>query len=473
MQTEKILKMETRILFYGVSLFVIILGFSNLLVNKEILYVSKSLRSLCMAMFFLLENSIGMVTTISIIVVLGWRLKKLLTRKNEKGIVFLKEHIYRQYFDTISDGIIAFSPDKVILMNANGKQVIEDNMLLSDDACSIQNNKNFKELMNMVFESTESLDISSYKIVNSKKEEHYYHVKTFTDYYENKRIGFVILKEIEHPDNTQIITEYTESMNLDNTKFEILNKISHELRTPINILQGVLYNSINTVEEIQDGIIKEKLMRDISIYDRNIRRILKLSNSFIGLMEMSTSVNSLYFQNCDIINIIKSLSEASKEYAIKKSRKIEFISEAEELFCAVDVDKFEKMVLNLLSNAIKFSTVNSKIRIKVVEKDRELKIDVCSTGEIIEEEQLENIFKLFNQGEHLLTRSNEGLGLGLRFVKQYAEMHGGKVEVKTLDRETKFSVRIPIRIYDNLQQVDSAIEAEICKQKVMVEFSDI
>jgi signal transduction histidine kinase len=475
MHNEKILKMEAKILFYTVFLFLIILGFSYLLTNEEVLYITNNPRALCIWIIYMMKNSLEVVFAIVAIVLSGIILKKMIERKKEANYFLKKEAIYRQFFNQTSDPIIVFTSHKIISMNAAANYMMEEiSLSLKKEECSILHSKSFKELMNRIYESSEPVDLS-YKKVDGEEEKYYYNIKGFTGYSGRKKIGFaVFMKDVHQKHSQELISEYTESLNSEKTNFEILNKISHELRTPINILQGTLYNSINTVEHIEDKCIREKLMQDISIYDRNIRRMLKLSNSFISLMEISTSGKSLYFQNCDIINVTKSLSEASKEYAVKKKRNIEFVAEADELFCAVDVDKFEKMILNLLSNAIKFSKENSKILIKVKEKDRELKIDVCSEGKIIEEKQKENIFKLFKQGEHLLTRSNEGLGLGLRFVKQYAEMHRGRVEFKsTRGGNTIFTIKIPVCNYENIQQADSFIEAEICKQKVKVEFSDL
>ncbi len=475
MNNEKILKMEAKMLFYAVSLFIIILGFSYLLINEEVLYIRSNPWALCIWMVYIIRNSLEAVFAVLVIGISGLMLKKMLEKKKKANPSITKEAIYRQFFELTSDGVIIFTPNQIISMNTAAKQMMKKTGLSCKAEFSIHHNIFLKELLDRIFESVEPFSILNYKIISKEEDEYYFNIKGFTGYSGREKIGVAVFKETAHQNhNQELIIEYTESLNSEKTKFEILNKISHELRTPINILQGIMYNSISTVEEIEDKHIREKLMRDISIYDRNIRRMQKLSNSFIGLMEMSTSVRSLYFQNCDIVNITKVLAEASEEYAVKKKRKIEFITEAENLFCAVDVDKFEKMILNLLSNAIKFSKENSKILIKVKEKDGELKIDVCSKGKIIEEKQKENIFKLFKQGEHLLTRSNEGLGLGLRFVKQYAEMHGGRVEFKsTMNGDTIFSIIMPICTYDNIQQIDSFIEAEICKQKVKVEFSDI
>lgn len=460
------------LLFLVVSLYSIILSFSDFLNINELFNIYNHVvpfltkfKTIDVDFFFKLLSYKILFVSVGVLIIYIYERTRVRRDACEK--------MYKHFCKMIPDGVIVFSRDKVIFANDLGNEIIRKKML-SDKKNLLKDNACIKELVERALNSTESIKSTSYKITNKKNMDYFFDVETLNSFLGNKKIGFIILKERKDRNTVHLIEKYLNDLGSERNNFEILNRISHELRTPINILQGVLYNSINTVEEINDNHLKSRLLKDFSIYDRNIHRMLKLSNSFIRLIEMQTSQNFMCYQNCDVVNIIKNLVETSKEYAKVNNNKIEFYSEIKNKYCAVDVDKFEKIILSLLSNAVKFSKPKSKILIRTSEKDRELKIDVCNVGKQIDKAQQEIIFKLFQQGEQLFTRSTEGLGLGLHFVKRYTELHGGRATVTSNNEgNTKFSITLPICFYDNLQQVDLIVEAERCKQKAKIEFSDL
>lgn len=385
------------------------------------------------------------------------------------------ENIHEFIFEMNPNGIIVFNDSKVIMANSVGKRMMREKVTLKDEQ-KYHVETGLGSLMKTALKSEHSFHVSNYRISNEENE-YFFDIDVLSGYYYHEKIGALIIKENENSgicdDSRKNVNSNIKNRNLEKASIDILDKISHEIRTPLNNLQGVLHNSKDIINTIEDEEIKNGLSRDFEIYDRNLKRIQKLTDSFIRLVGIKYN-DKLYFQSCDLINIIRSLSEASMEYAIRRDKRIDFFSSIDCRFGAVDVDKFEKMILSLISNAVKFSDFKSIIYIRVQEKEEKLIIEISSSGKMIEESQKKEIFQLFNQGEKLLTRSTEGLGLGLYFVKEYIEMHNGNVEVRSnYNGYTVFTVYLPINNHEGISQIDAAIEKEICRQKVDIEFSDI
>lgn len=459
---EKLIKMRTAILLYTLFFFNIILIYSNFTKHNN-----RQANNVVHEMYGLLTSvqwewhgvqiiSISLITAGAII-----GLKKIYEHKTMENKLEIFKSIYLSFFEMTPGAVFVFSCNKVLLTNSKAEEMFETR--------KIKDNVYFKELMQMVLDSHTSLNLINYKILDHNKMEHLYDIDTVNSFVGTQKIGVVVLKEKIEEDG-----EISELERVLPYHQEILAKMSHELRTPINILQGVLANSLATIEQLEDEAIKEKLMKDLAVFDRNMLRLLKLSENGIQLMEMDDYDDALQFKNCNVSHLIQNITDASMDYANKKKLKIELLDNMKSKYCAVDIDKFEKMILNLLSNAIKFGEQDSKILINIHESSRKLNIDICSKGNQIEPKEQEKMFKLFQQGENLLTRTHEGLGVGLHFVKKYAKMHGGKVGVRSdCEGNNVFSIHLPMYTNDSLKYVDVISEADIYRQKVKVEFSDI
>lgn len=384
---------------------------------------------------------------------------------NEYGDNKLK--LVKDSFHTIfktSSAVFIFSNNKILLTNSKANELFQTKI---DKENFIDDNPYFKQLMNIILKSQSSLNLLNYKIINHNNIERYYDIKTTKFGIGTKKISIIILKEsIKQNPALEEVLPFSQ---------EILAKMSHELRTPINILQGALTNSFFTVQEIQDKEIREKMLRSLATFDRNLLRILKLSDNVIHLMEIDSYHKDLKLTNCNVPNLIKNITDAALDYINEKKLKIELLNNMKTKYCAIDIEKFEKMILNLLSNAIKFGQHNSKIIINIYEKSRELYIEICNKGEKIQPEEQEKIFGLLKQGDNnLLTRTHEGLGVGLHLVNEYAKLHGGKVAVSSdCNGNNVFIIKLPMHINDRYQYVDVVTEVDLCKHKVKVEFSDL
>src|SRR5262249_20241372 len=110
-----------------------------------------------------------------------------------------------------------------------------------------------------------------------------------------------------------------------------------------------------------------------------------------------------------------------------------------------DAKRIIQCLTNLVGNAIKF-TPQGSVKISVERQGNVLLYSVSDTGIGIASDQLENVFREFQQADATLAREFEGTGLGLSIAKKFVEMHGGRIGVKSvLGKGSTFFFSIPIR----------------------------
>ena len=138
----------------------------------------------------------------------------------------------------------------------------------------------------------------------------------------------------------------------------------------------------------------------------------------------------------------------------------------EEIFVFYDNKKLETVFYNLLSNAVKFSPAGENVDVSISQDDGFIKIIFNNSGTEIPSEKLNNIFDRFYQVDDTGTRNFEGTGIGLSLVKEYVELHKGKIEVESKNNRTIFTIHLPLgknHLSENeIVQEDSAqLPAEI------------
>lgn len=259
------------------------------------------------------------------------------------------------------------------------------------------------------------------------------------------------------------------------TKNEFIANMSHELRTPINVIFGALQ-----LFEIYLGngsdINKEKLDVHLESMKRNCLRLSKLVNNLIDTTKIDSGFYIPSFNTYNIVSIIKEIALSVSEYAKHKNIELIFETSIDEMLIVCDFDMIERIMLNLISNAIKFT--KDSIHICVSKIDDEVIIMVKDNGIGIEKGNQAIIFERYKQVSKLLTRENEGSGIGLFLAKALVEMHGGSISVKSNYGEgCEFIIKLPIKTFDKeeiiLNPVNYPSDNHHFIEKMNVEFSDI
>ncbi|KZL90524.1 PAS domain-containing sensor histidine kinase [Clostridium magnum] len=263
----------------------------------------------------------------------------------------------------------------------------------------------------------------------------------------------------------------------DRIKTEFFTNISHELRTPINVIFSALQmEELMLKDYLNDNIPIDKF-KYIKMMKQNCYRLLRLINNLIDITKIDNGYFSLNESNDDIINLIENVTLSVAGYIENKGISITFDTDVEEKIIAHDPEKIERVILNLLSNAVKFTPCNGNIIVKVEDNTNDICIRVKDTGKGIPDNKLDSIFERFVQVDKSLTRNHEGSGIGLSIVKSLVELHSGKIIVKSKEGiGTEFVINIPCKLIEGESYAESTCNAQIGKsyiEKINMEFSDI
>lgn len=218
-------------------------------------------------------------------------------------------------------------------------------------------------------------------------------------------------------------------------KNEFLSIVSHELITPINGIVGGL-------ELIKEEICEESFWIIEKSSDRlssTIDDILK----FITLSKELTPVNAVEFNLEDLqLSIQKRLLKYSN-YELKKT-KLSIEWQGWQGLLINDLSMLQSIIWNLLTNSIKF-TEKGKIELKAILNENHLQIDITDNGSGIEKAYHEKIFDVFEMVDSSMSRTNQGLGLGLALCKKYVDILKGEISIVSseLDHGTHIRITLP------------------------------
>lgn len=272
----------------------------------------------------------------------------------------------------------------------------------------------------------------------------------------------------------KILNELKEA---DRIKTEFFTNISHELRTPINVIFSALQMEEVLLKNYSGKNSYSDKFKYIKMMKQNCYRLLRLIDNLIDITKIDNDYLNINEINQDIVSLIENVTLSVANYISSKGISITFDTDVEEKIIAHDPEKMERIILNLLSNAVKFTPRKGKISVRIEEHTSHIFIRVKDTGKGIPDNKLDSIFERFVQVDKSLKRTHEGSGIGLSIVKSLVELHGGKISVISKEGEgTEFIIHIPCKLVENKAYVKSACGAQISKsyiEKITIEFSDI
>ncbi|MBU3179165.1 hypothetical protein KPL47_22995 [Clostridium estertheticum] len=254
---------------------------------------------------------------------------------------------------------------------------------------------------------------------------------------------------------------------------EFLVNISHELKTPLNVIFSTaqLFDMYCKSGSLDDR--KDKIIKYIESIKQNSYRLSKLINNIVDLSKIEAGFFKLNLSNSNIVTVVEEIVMSVTTLTDSKGLKIVFDTDVEEKIIACDTEKIERIVLNLISNAIKFTDKGDEIFVDIKDGKEFVEISVKDNGIGIEEKHLRMIFDRFKQVDKSLSRNTEGTGVGLSLVKAIVELHGGSINAQSkFGKGSKFTVLLPTaKISNESKLYNSNVRSE--NENILVELSDI
>lgn len=216
---------------------------------------------------------------------------------------------------------------------------------------------------------------------------------------------------------------------------EFTSNASHELMTPISILQS------NAENLMMQEDISEEMQDKISVMMRTINRLKKIVNSLLYISRIEND----QFVKTDTVNVHELISEMMEELSYRlEAKSIKFINDTSKTSCLKQVnrDLIFQLIYNLINNAIRYNKENGTIHVTdEYLVDNTYKLRIKDTGIGIKHQDLTTIFNRFKKSGK---EKGEGFGLGLSIVKSIASFHGFTILVSSeYGKETCFTISVP------------------------------
>lgn len=247
-----------------------------------------------------------------------------------------------------------------------------------------------------------------------------------------KRIRLLNALKIE-----QIERKKSEEVNQEKLKF--FTNISHELFTPISVLQC-------SIDKLR--LQNNTEMDTLSIMKINLQRLQRLLQQILEFRKVESGNLKLKVSNNDIVAFTRQLC-IDNFYPLVEAKQISlhFVSDKEQIMAYFDIDKLDKILYNLLSNALKYNYHQGIISVSVTEAylqdQRNIILKVENTGDGIPEAKLPLLFKRFYEGDYRKFKT-QGTGIGLSLTKDLVNLHHGTIAVHSVPKETTvFTITLP------------------------------
>jgi PAS domain S-box-containing protein len=223
-------------------------------------------------------------------------------------------------------------------------------------------------------------------------------------------------------------------------KDEFLANLSHELRTPMNIIIGWTH-LLRT-----GALVPEQQMRAVEAIDRAARSQAQLIEDLLDVSRIITGKFRLTMQPVEVGAVVEAAVDSLKVGAQARQIKLNVALEAPDVRVLGDSDRLQQVVWNLVSNAVKFTPAGGHVEVRLAQDDQHACIIVQDSGKGITREFLPFVFDRFRQADGTSTREHMGMGLGLAIVRHVIELHGGTVRAES-EGEGKgsvFTMKLPI-----------------------------
>ncbi|MDF3001690.1 MAG: putative sensor kinase [Bacillota bacterium] len=261
-------------------------------------------------------------------------------------------------------------------------------------------------------------------------------------------------------------------------KDDFLYLITHEFRTPISVINSAL----QAIELLCSKDVTTNILKYLKTIRQNTFRQLRLVDNLLDNIRYGSGNFKFHFTRFDIVYTTLEIIRSVEPYSKQKEIQLDFNSELIEKFVIMDEEKYERILLNLLSNALKFTPRGKKVTIMLtidtITDSKMLCVAVKDEGIGIPKEMHKKIFERFGQVDGVLSRKNEGTGIGLHLVKQIVHSLSGDIKLESQEGEgSTFSIYLPIAMMENIKEASvlNEDENENCRieQAVSIEFSDI
>ena len=275
-------------------------------------------------------------------------------------------------------------------------------------------------------------------------------------------------------DKLEIALKKAEDASLAKTRF--LNNMSHDIRTPMNVILG----HAQLMENELKGKGMPEMLEHLEKLQQSGNLLLAIINNVLDMAKIESGRMELDENYCRIEAVWKSLFAVFDEKARKKNIALHYTMNVEHEHVLTDVTKVKEILVNILSNSIKYTPVGGSVMVDVDELSCDEsgymieRIRVSDTGIGMSQDYLKKIFEAFTREKNTTKSKIAGTGLGMSIVKKYVDLLGGTINVESeLGKGSTFTVTLKHRIADESyyeKNIWESLEQEVKSSKAGISF---
>lgn len=232
--------------------------------------------------------------------------------------------------------------------------------------------------------------------------------------------------------NEKLMEDIERERKIDEMRKEFISSVSHELKTPISLIQGYAEGlKVNIVEDEETkNYYCEVIIDEAAKMNQLVRNLMELSHIESGYLKLETSTFNISGLVQQILNKYEPIL---KEKAISLNAAI-----GNEINVYADVVRTEQILVNYINNAIHHIDDKKLLKISITMDNGKVRVSVFNSGQLIPEESLDKIWTSFYKVDKARTRAYGGTGLGLSIVRGIQELHHNDYGVNNRDEGVEF-----------------------------------
>jgi signal transduction histidine kinase len=227
--------------------------------------------------------------------------------------------------------------------------------------------------------------------------------------------------------------------SLENRRRQFMADVSHEMRTPLTTINGM-------IEGIRNDLIPEAdKEKGMDLVSKETKRLIRLVNENLDYEKIRSNQVSLFIEKIELNELFEILKEQLDLQAEERGNAITLETEADAVVYA-DYDRILQILINIAKNSIQF-TENGRVALRGRMDGGHTVIEIEDSGIGMDPAEVEKIWRRFYKADLSRTGNPYGaFGLGLSIVKQLVQLHHGEIQVASeKSKGTKFTIKIPIQ----------------------------
>ncbi|QDU31679.1 Autoinducer 2 sensor kinase/phosphatase LuxQ [Anatilimnocola aggregata] len=228
--------------------------------------------------------------------------------------------------------------------------------------------------------------------------------------------------------------------------------LSHELRNPLSAFSSGL-------QLLKLSVGDQDLAEDTrEMMERQLKQLVRLVDDLLDISRITTGKLKLHKESVDLASVVRDAVEASRTQIENGQHQLTVALPPSPITLDGDRTRLAQIFLNLLNNAAKYSEPGGSIRLTAKLDGSEVEVSLQDQGIGIPAGKLPHIFEAFVQVDTSWRRTQGGMGIGLSLVKEFVELHGGRVEVLSegLGQGSEFIVRLPVSVGASVEPTNRA-----------------